>query len=207
MLFAYDIFLIFYRLGVGAAAWWKPKAKRWIQGRKNIYERLKAAVESGEGPILWMHCSSLGEFEQGRPVLEGLKRSYPSHRILLTFFSPSGYEVRKNHASADLIFYLPLDGRINSPRFLDIVRPELAIFVKYESWFHYLRTLKNRNIPTLLISAIFTPKQHFFGPLGGFLRTLLESYSHLFVQDHASAQILKKVQTESAILHRGGHPF
>ena len=192
MLFFYHIFLIFYNAGIRLASSWNAKASLWVDGRKNIFERLKAGVENGEGQIIWIHSSSLGEFEQGKPVLESLKTSYPSHRILLTFFSPSGYEIRKNYQGADMIFYLPLDGPIRSNKFLNIIKPELAIFIKYESWFYYLNGLKKRGIPTLLISAIFTPKQNFFGPLGGFLRTLLESYSHLFVQDAASAAILQK---------------
>ena len=192
MLFLYNIFLHLYNSGIRFASIWNSKASLWVEGRKNLFERLKAAVEKGDGPVLWIHSSSLGEFEQGKPVLESLKTSYPNHRILLTFFSPSGYEIRKNYDGADMIFYLPLDGRIRSKKFLDIVRPELAIFIKYESWFYYLKRLKKRGIPTLLISAIFTPQQHFFGPFGGFLRTLLESYSHLFVQDAPSAAILQK---------------
>ena len=192
MIVFYNIFLIVYRAGITIASLWNPKARLWVEGRKNIFERLKVAVEKGKGPIIWMHSSSLGEFEQGKPVLERLKTTCPNHRILLTFFSPSGYEIRKNYDGADMIFYLPLDGHIRSRKFLDIVRPELAIFIKYESWFHYLIGLKKRGIPTLLVSAIFTPKQNFFGPLGGFLRTLLESYTHLFVQDAPSAAILQK---------------
>jgi 3-deoxy-D-manno-octulosonic-acid transferase len=203
MLFFYHIFLIFYNAGIRFASCWNAKARLWVEGRKNIFKRLKAPVEKGRGPIIWIHSSSLGEFEQGKPVLESLKTTYPEHRILLTFFSPSGYEIRKNYAGADMIFYLPLDGRIRSSKFLDIVRPKLAIFIKYESWFFYLNGLKQRGIPTLLISAIFTPKQNFFGPLGGFLRTLLESYTHLFVQDAASASILQKFKLKAPITIAG----
>lgn len=192
MLFFYHIFLFLYNSGIRLASCWNAKALLWAEGRKNIYERLKAAIEKGQGPIIWIHSSSLGEFEQGKPVLESLKTTYPNHRILLTFFSPSGYEIRKNYDGADMIFYLPLDGPIRSRKFLDIVKPALAIFIKYESWFYYLKGLKKRGVPILLISAIFTPKQNFFGPLGGFLRTLLESYTHLFVQDAPSATILQK---------------
>ena len=199
MLLFYHIFLIVYNAGIRLASGWNAKARLWVEGRENIFERLKASVENGEGPVIWIHSSSLGEFEQGKPVLESLKTSYPSHRILLTFFSPSGYEIRKNYQGADMIFYLPLDGHIRSNKFLNIVKPELAIFIKYESWFYYLNGLKKRGIPTLLISAIFTPKQNFFGPLGGFLRTLLESYSHLFVQDAASAAILQKFKLKVPI--------
>ena len=192
MLFFYYIFLFLYDTGIRIASCWNAKARLWVEGRKNIFERLKVSVEKGQGPILWIHSSSLGEFEQGKPVLESLKTTYPNHRILLTFFSPSGYEIRKNYDGADMIFYLPLDGPFRSRKFLDIVKPALAIFIKYESWFYYLKGLKKRGIPTLLISAIFTPKQNFFGPLGGFLRSLLESYTHLFVQDAPSAAILQK---------------
>jgi 3-deoxy-D-manno-octulosonic-acid transferase len=203
MLFFYHIFLIFYNTGIRLASCWNAKARLWVEGRKNIFERLKASVEKGRGPIIWIHSSSLGEFEQGKPVLESLKTTYPEHRILLTFFSPSGYEIRKNYAGAEMIFYLPLDGSIRSSKFLDIVRPALAIFIKYESWFFYLNGLKQRGIPTLLISAIFTPKQNFFGPLGGFLRTLLESYTHLFVQDAASATILQKFKLKIPVTVAG----
>ena len=199
MLLFYHTFLIVYNAGIRLASGWNAKARLWVEGRENIFERLKAAVENGEGPVIWIHSSSLGEFEQGKPVLESLKTSYPSHRILLTFFSPSGYEIRKNYQGADMIFYIPLDGHIRSNKFLNIVKPELAIFIKYESWFYYLNGLKKRGIPTLLISAIFTPKQNFFGPLGGFLRTLLESYSRLFVQDAASAAILQKFKLKVPI--------
>ncbi len=203
MLVFYNIFLILYRAGIYIASLWNTKASFWVNGRKNIFERLKASVEMGQGPIIWMHSSSLGEFEQGKPVLESLKTTYPNHRILLTFFSPSGYEIRKNYDGADMVFYLPLDGRIRSRKFLDIINPELAIFIKYESWFYYLNGLKKRGIPTLLISAIFTPKQNFFGPLGGFLRTLLESYTHLFVQNAPSAAILQKFKLQVPVTVAG----
>ena len=203
MLFFYHIFLHAYDSGIRFASSWNAKARLWVEGRNNIFERLKAAAEKGNGPIIWMHSASLGEFEQGKPVLESLKTNYPHHRILLTFFSPSGYEIRKNYDGADMVFYLPLDGRIRSRKFLDIVRPELAIFIKYESWFYYLNGLHKRRIPTLLISAIFTPKQQFFGPMGGFLRTLLESYTHLFVQDAASAAILQKFKLKAPVTIAG----
>ncbi len=203
MLFFYHIFLHLYGSGIRFASIWNAKARLWVDGRKHIFERLKAAVEKGQGPIIWIHSSSLGEFEQGKPVLESLKTTYPQHRILLTFFSPSGYEIRKNYDGADMVFYLPLDGRTRSRKFLDIVSPELAIFIKYESWFYYLNDLKKRGIPTLLISAIFTPNQNFFGPFGGFLRTLLKSYTHLFVQDAPSAAILQKFKLKAPVTIAG----
>lgn len=166
MLF-YHIFLLFYDAGIRFASCWNAKARFWVEGRKNLFERLKAAVEKGHGPILWIHSSSLGEFEQGKPVLENLKTNYPRHRILLTFFSPSGYEIRKNYDGADMIFYLPLDGPIRSRKFLDIINPELAIFIKYESWFYYLKGLKKRDSYPADICHLYT-KTELFGPMGDF---------------------------------------
>lgn len=161
-------------------------------GRKTIIQDIRLAIEDRSAPTIWMHCASLGEFEQGRPVLEALRKSHSGHRILLTFFSPSGYEIRKNNSGADFVFYLPMDGKQNAINFLDLVDPELVIFVKYESWFYYLTELQKRKIPTLLISAIFKPEQNFFGPFGRFLRSMLDRYSHIFVQDENSFELLKK---------------
>ena len=192
MLFFYNIFLRIYSAGLHLASIWNPKAKQWVLGRKSIIQHIRQAIEERSAPTIWMHCASLGEFEQGRPVLEALRKSYPDHRILLTFFSPSGYEIRKNNSGADHVFYLPMDGKQNAIDFLDAVNPKLVIFVKYESWYYYLTELKRRKIPTLLISAIFKPEQNFFGPFGRFLRSMLDYYSHIFVQDIHSLEILKK---------------
>jgi len=134
----------------------------------------------------------MGEFEQGRPIIEAYKKENPSHFILVTFFSPSGYEVRKNYAGADYVSYLPLDGYFNSARFLDLVKPTLAVFVKYEFWHYYLTGLKKRAIPAILVSAIFRPNQVFFTWYGGFYRRLLDCFTHLFVQDQASADLLQR---------------
>jgi len=164
-------------------------------------------IDPGKGPILWMHCASLGEFEQGRPVLEAIKKEYPQFRILLTFFSPSGYEVRKNTKLADWVFYLPLDGKRNANQFLDIVQPRMAIFVKYESWFHYLYALKKRGIPSLLISAFFRKEQNFFGIMGGLLRKMLDLYDVIFVQDSISAELLKKYNIKTSHFIAGDTRF
>jgi 3-deoxy-D-manno-octulosonic-acid transferase len=134
----------------------------------------------------------MGEFEQGRPIIESYKKENPTHFILVTFFSPSGYEVRKNYAGADYVSYLPLDGYFNSARFLDLVKPSLAVFVKYEFWHYYLTGLKKRGVPTILVSAIFRPNQVFFTWYGGFYRRLLDCFTHLFVQDQASADLLQR---------------
>jgi len=173
------------------ASLFNPKARLWIRGRKDIFKRLATSI-AGQQPVIWIHVSSLGEFEQGRPVLEHLKAAYPTHRLLLTFFSPSGYEVRKNYTGADWVFYLPLDGPLHARRFLDIVQPSLVVFVKYDFWYHYLHNAKKRVIPVLLVSAIFRPGQPFFKWYGGLHRRMLHSFRHIFVQDHASQQLLQE---------------
>lgn len=184
--------MLAFTVSIRIASIWSIKARQWISGRKDIFEQMESTIDSTKGPIVWMHCASLGEFEQGRPVLESIRKSHPQYRILLTFFSPSGYEVRKNTELADWVFYLPLDGRRNSNRFLEITQPSIAIFVKYESWFHYLYALKKRKIPSILISAFFRKEQSFFGPLGGLLRKMLDLYSFIFVQDTLSSDLMKK---------------
>lgn len=192
MLFFYNLFLRIYSAGLHIASIWNPKAKQWVEGRKSIIHNIRKAVNERSAPTIWMHCASLGEFEQGRPVLEALRKAHVGHRILLTFFSPSGYEVRKNNSGSDHVFYLPMDGKRNAQDFLDAIDPELVIFVKYESWYYYLNELKRRKIPTLLVSAIFKPEQNFFGPFGRFLRSMLDHYTHIFVQDSNSLDLLKK---------------
>src|SRR5690606_5029776 len=161
----------------------------------------------GNKPVIWMHCASLGEFEQGRPVFEQLKTLYPDHFFLLTFFSPSGYEVRKKYAMADLVVYLPFGGRKTASDFLDIVKPVMVIWVKYEYWYHYLRQLRERNIPVYLISAIFRPSQPFFKFYGGLHRKMLNCFAHLFVQDEQSLQLLKTVLPEEKITVCGDTRF
>ena len=174
------------------AALFNPKAKKWVQGRKNIFNRLEKAIPKNEKTI-WVHCSSLGEFEQGKPVIEKLKLQYPSFKILLTFFSPSGYEVRKDYDGADWIFYLPMDGPYHARRFLEIVHPSLIIFVKYEFWYYYLKKIKYRNIPLLLISALFRKDMSFFKWYGGFQQKMLLRFDHLFVQNTASKNLIDEL--------------
>lgn len=167
------------------------KAAKWVSGRKNIFQRLEQAIGPGK-PVIWMHCSSLGEFEQGRPVLEKLRETRPGHRILLTFFSPSGYEVRKDYAGADWVFYLPMDGPRNAGRFLDIVQPELVIFVKYEFWYYYLKKIHYRKIPLLLISARFYEGAFFFRWYGAIGRKMLTRFNHIFLQNETSLSLLQQ---------------
>ena len=150
--------------------------------------------------IIWVHTASLGEFEQGLPIIEQLKKNYPEYRILVTFFSPSGYEVKKNTAAADLVTYLPMDTKKNAIKFLDLVNPKLVIFVKYEIWPNYLRSLSQRNIPTLLISALFKENQIYFKSYGGFMRKTLHNFTHIFVQDTKSIELLSKINIKNTAI-------
>ncbi len=170
-----------------------PKAAAWVAGREGLLARVERALAGESAPRLWVHCASLGEFEQGRPLIEGLRREYPDHKIVLTFFSPSGYEVRKNWAGADYIFYLPLDTADNARRFVAAVQPRLAIFVKYEFWYYFLRELHLHRIPAVVVAAIFRPSQVFFKPWGGFFREILGQLQHIFTQNEASAELLRGV--------------
>lgn len=194
MIFFYNIFRVVYKTAIGLAANWNPKARKWVDGRKNWQQELNAnwKVEPQQF-VVWMHCASLGEFEQGRPMLEEIKSQYPNSKLLLTFFSPSGYEVRKNYMGADHVMYLPFDSAANASSFIDIVQPKLAIFVKYEFWHYYLAELNNRKIETILVSGIFRPSQAFFQWWGSFNRNMLQQFSHLFVQNAASKELLDKI--------------
>lgn len=182
------------------------KARLWIRGRKDIFQNIARKLDH-DSPIIWMHCASLGEFEQGRPVLEKIKKTFPAYKILLTFFSPSGYEVRKNYPGADWIFYLPLDTKNNAKKFLDIINPQLAIFVKYEYWYHYLNTLYYRKIPTLLISAIFRENDIFFKKYGILHKKMLGYFTHIFVQSQSSKELLRNIISEEKVTVAGDTRF
>ena len=198
MLFLYDIFIYFYQLGIRIAALFgNQKAKQWIDGRKNIFHKIENALTSNFKPqtsnLIWFHCSSLGEFEQGRPVIEKLKSKNSELKIVLTFFSPSGYEVRKNYSGADYIFYLPLDTKKNAKRFVELLKPDAAYFVKYEYWHYYFHALKEKNIPLYIVSAIFRDDQVFFKWYGKFFRKMLKYVTHFFVQDESSLAKLNSI--------------
>jgi len=182
-----------YRLALQLATPFVPKARLALAGRAGWADAIRAQLSGNQSPIAWFHAASLGEFEQGRPVMEAFRQQYPSHKILLTFFSPSGYEVRKNYAGADYIFYLPLDTPANARRFLDLVQPRIAFFIKYEFWYNYLRELAARRVPILSFSAIFRPNQVFFKPYGGFYRNFLRYFDHLLVQNTESVDLLRGI--------------
>ncbi len=193
MLFLYRLGIWIYGQLISIAALFKPKAQLWKTGRQHLFVELAKAFPRDSKKCIWVHCASLGEFEQGRPIIEQLRQKYPAHKILLTFFSPSGYEIQKNCKLVDAVFYLPLDTKKNAKQFLDIINPQLAIFVKYEFWHFFLIELKTRKIPTVLVSAIFRKDQIFFKPYGSLFRKMLASFSMIFVQNENSIQLLKSI--------------
>lgn len=195
----YSAGISLYGMAVKLAAAKNPKAAQMIAGHKAVFEYLRENRKAGDR-YLWFHAASLGEFEQGRPLIEKIRQLYPEYKIALTFFSPSGYEVRKNYGGADLICYLPFDTPSNVRRFLDLLQPEKAFFIKYEFWANYLQELRKRNIPIYLFSAIFRPEQVFFKWYGGFFRRLLEGYNRIFVQDETSCSLLKNARIEQVAI-------
>lgn len=200
MIVLYNVLILLFGAGVRIAALFHPKARAFVTGRRDVFSRMEAAFKDNAMPVVWVHCASLGEFEQGRPLIELLKQEYPHLKILLTFFSPSGYEVRKNYNLADFVCYLPTDTASNARRLVSIVKPTFVVFVKYEFWFHYTRALKNRNITILSISSIFRSNQLFFKPFGGFYRKILQSFSHFFVQNEESLRLLRSVGIQQCTL-------
>lgn len=172
------------------AGLWHPKARQIVQGRGQTLSRLRQHLDAGRQTV-WFHASSLGEFEQGRPLMEEIRRQHPDYQIVLSFFSPSGYNVRHAYEGADVVVYLPEDTRSAVRAFLDLVRPRLAFFIKYDFWPSMLSELSARGVKTYLVSAIFRPSQLFFRPWGGWYLNLLKSFAHIFVQDEASRRLLQ----------------
>lgn len=193
MLLFYSITTKLYFFAIRVASLFNKKASLLVRGQKNWRQNLSAQIKDGTSYI-WFHCASLGEFEQGRPLIEKFKNDPLTKdiKIVLSFFSPSGYEIRKNYKSADIVCYLPFDKSRNAKDFIKIINPRFAIFVKYEFWHYYLQELKNQNIPTYSISAIFRKNQIFFRPYGKFYLNTLKSFKHIFVQDKNSGQLLTK---------------
>lgn len=198
MLLLYIIGIRVYSAIIKLFSLFNEKAKLFINGRKNLFEEIAKRIDKSEKHI-WFHFASLGEFEQGRPVLEKLKTQYPAKKIVVTFFSPSGYEIRKNYALAD-VFYLPVDTRTNAKRFIELINPEMAIFTKYEFWHFYFAELKQKNIPLYVISGIFRPKQAFFKWYGNFYRNILKSVTYFFVQNEESERLLKSIGIEKVVI-------
>lgn len=189
MPFLYNLLVQLTWYALHLVALFSPKIKLFVEGRKQTLAILQKKLDPQKNTI-WIHVASLGEFEQGLPVMERLKKEYVDHQLVVTFFSPSGYEVRKNTPIADAVAYLPMDTKGKVDAFLDLVRPKIAVFVKYEIWPNYMQALERRNVPTVLISAIFNPNQVYFKPYGGFMRKALGRFVHIFVQDEASQKLL-----------------
>lgn len=195
------MFAGFYNTGIFAfqfllrlVAPFNRKARQWVDGRQNWQAHLVAKLAQNAGnPIAWFHAASLGEFEQGRPVIEAFREQYPDYKILLTFFSPSGYEVRKNYDGADYIAYLPADTPDNAKQFVALVKPKIAFFIKYEFWYNYLHELESANVAVISFSAIFRPNQLFFKPWGSFYRNLLRYFDHILVQNQESVDLLASI--------------
>ncbi|WP_421808032.1 3-deoxy-D-manno-octulosonic acid transferase [Flagellimonas sp.] len=201
MHFIYHILINVVWFGLHVVALFNAKIKLFVRGRKQTFSILEDKLASTDKTI-WMHVASLGEFEQGLPILERLRAQYPNHKLVLSFFSPSGYEVKKNTTAADVVVYLPMDSLSNAKRFLKLVQPELAIFVKYEVWPNYLHQLKKSKTPTILISAIFSKRQIYFKPYGGFMRKSLQKFNAYFVQDDDSKKLLDSISISK--VHVGG---
>ncbi len=196
MSFIYNFILLFVSQLLKILALFSPKLNLFVEGRKSVFETLADKIQTSDKTI-WFHAASLGEYEQGLPVIEAIKQHYPNHKIVLTFFSPSGYEVRKNNTIADVTVYLPLDTISNAKQFLDLVHPEKAFFIKYEFWPNYLKELKKRSISTYLISGIFREKQLFFKWYGGFYRKALKTFTYFFVQNENSKKLLQSIGFEN----------
>ncbi|MCY7290971.1 MAG: 3-deoxy-D-manno-octulosonic acid transferase [Ferruginibacter sp.] len=207
-IFFYNLFLLLYAAGVRIASLFNKKARLWLKGRNNIFDKLQHwKNEINSDKIIWLHCASLGEFEQGRPIIEKLKKAYASHKILLTFFSPSGYEIRKNYSGADAVFYLPLDGKSSAEKFIGILKPSLVIWIKYEYWYYYLTLLKQQKIPVILVSAIFRESQPFFKWYGGLWKKILQSFEKIFVQNEDSVLLLKSIGLAENVTATGDTRF
>lgn len=180
-------------------ALFSKKIKLFVDGRKDVVHILGKNISTSDKTI-WFHCASLGEFEQGVPIMEEMKKAKPDHKIIVSFFSPSGYEIKKNTPLADVVVYLPMDTPLNAKRFIDAIHPSLSIFVKYEFWPNYLLQLKKKNIPTLLVSGVFRDNQIFFKPYGGFMRKALKSFNHFFLQEENSVKLLNSIGFKNTTL-------
>ena len=188
----YNLGIYLYLIGVAIASLFNEKVRKMWRGERDAIRVLKEKVDP-EARYVWFHAASLGEFEQGRPLMEQLHREHPDYKILLTFFSPSGYEVRKNYEGADIICYLPLDTITNARRFLRAIHPVMAFFIKYEFWYNYLHILKHRNVPVYSVSSIFRPDQIFFKWYGKQYAHVLKCFTHFYVQNQTSKELLAKI--------------
>ncbi|KIC01849.1 3-deoxy-D-manno-octulosonic acid transferase [Flavobacterium sp. JRM] len=199
MLFLYNLIVFVVAFLLKIVALFSPKIRLFVNGRKDVFTILKEKIKPSDKTI-WFHAASLGEYEQGLPVIEKVKEKYPSHKIIVTFFSPSGYEVRKNNTVADVTLYLPLDTKYNAKQFLKLAHPEMVFFIKYEFWLNYLNELKKNNIPTYLVSGIFRDNQIFFKWYGGFYKKALDAFTYFFVQNESSKNKIESIGYKNVII-------
>lgn len=198
-LLIYNLFIRLYKIGIFIIAPFNDKAHSFVLGRKKLFAKIERELVQN-GPLVWFHCASLGEFEQGRPIIEKFRKEYPNYKVLLTFFSPSGYEVRKNYQHADYIYYLPIDTKSNAEKWVKLINPAAAFFIKYEFWHHYIHELKKHNIPLFSVSSIFRENQIYFKSYGKFNRNILAKFTYFFVQDKRSIELLDTIDIENKVI-------
>ena len=186
----YRLFLLFYPMLAKLISPFNEKAKYWVEGQQKVWEEVSLLSSQINGPIIWIHCASYGEFEQGYPIISTLKKTYPTHQIWITFFSPSGYLHRKHHPDVDFVSYLPLDSPSAATKWMEMVQPKCIVFIKYEFWYYYLKLAALHKIPTFLAAAIFRPDQIFFKFYGGFYRSMLQLFTGILVQDVHSKNLI-----------------
>lgn len=197
--FLYNLFLKTYWIGAWGSSLFSNKSKKWINGRKNTWTQIAQFEKNKNAPIVWFHCASVGEFEQARPLIEAIKTTTPNTQIVLTFFSPSGYELRQNYSLADLVTYLPFDFKKDVKRFVDLIQPTYVVWIKYEFWLNILAYLHQKNIKTYLVAARFLPTQHFFAWYGQLFQKTLATFDTIFVQDETSKRLLSSIHIASTI--------
>ncbi len=200
MKFLYKISIFSIGLAVRILSLFNTKAREFVTGRRRIFKRIREALAQNDAPLIWIHCASLGEFEQGRPLIESLKQEFADHKVFLTFFSPSGYLAKKKTGIADYVFYLPLDTKSNARKFVDTVNPKLAIFIKYEFWYYYGKMLQKAKIPLISASSIFRKEQLFFRKMGNLHRRILRNFTHFFVQNQESVELLRSIDVFNVTL-------
>jgi 3-deoxy-D-manno-octulosonic-acid transferase len=203
----YKLFLFCYPRIAKLLGLFNKKAKEWSLGQNQVWEEIYSKLQQMNGPIIWIHAASYGEFEQGLPIIETIKSKYPRHCIWVTFFSPSGYKYRKNDPIVDAVTYLPFDGPENANKFIGIIKPKLIVFIKYEFWYYYLKAAKNNQIPVILASAIFRSNQIFFKWYGRWYQQMLSLFSHILVQDQASYQLLMQIGISAQVSITGDTRF
>ena len=203
----YRLFLLIYPILAKLISPFNEKAKYWVEGQQKVWEDVSLLCSQVKGPIIWVHCASYGEFEQGLPIISALKKTYPAHQIWVTFFSPSGYLHRKHHPDVDFISYLPLDGPTAANKWMNMVQPKCIVFIKYEFWYYYLNLAATKKIPTILASAIFRPDQIFFKFYGGFYRSMLQLFTGILVQDFTSKTLISPLLKHTALYISGDTRF